>query len=141
MAQRARHRSMRARQRERGLAVVERRAFPLRGGVADGTVLGESRGDMIRIRSLFEIGEMAGSAIRGCSHKFVVGVALDALDPLVSAGQYERSLAVIEAGAHPLRRCRMACFASCRETRSRVTRIIRFVEIGQVTGRAVCRRR
>ena len=51
VAEGARHGGVLARQRELGRIVVEHRALPLRGGMAQRAVLGETGRDVVRIRS------------------------------------------------------------------------------------------
>jgi len=136
VALRAGQRHVRAGERERRLAMVERGAFPLLRGVANGTILRETRCHVIWIRGFPEIREMASSARCRSSLENVVGVALDAFDGLVRASERKRGFVVIEARALPLSRG-VAGIARGGESGSRMIWIRGCVELLEMAGGAV----
>ena len=103
MALRALHADMRAGERERRLGVIELRALPLCGGVADRAILRELARHVLRIGRVLEIGQMAPHALRRSAGEDSVDVALRALHRSVGPGQRELGEhAVVEFGPLPL---------------------------------------
>ena len=108
MACRARQRCMCPGQHETGRGiVVEFRAGPLSGRVAQRTGLRKTGSDVVRITAGGKISGMARGAISRRSRKAVVNVTVCARDRRVCPGQWERCFGVIELRPQPLRR-RMA---------------------------------
>jgi len=102
--------------------VIELGAQPLCGRVASNARRRESGRNVIRIRGLLEISQMAAHAIHRSAGELATHVALSAGHGHVSTCKREVSLGVIELGAHPL--CgRMAHRARRRESGRRVIRI------------------
>jgi hypothetical protein len=66
--------------------VIESGASPVGSAVANGTVRGKGRLDMIRIRRAVVQRDMASAAVRGRSGENVIGVALSTLNAGVAAG-------------------------------------------------------
>ena len=62
VAARARDGGVRPGQRKNGLAVIKRGRLPRRGVVADGALLREPAGHVVRIRGVVEIVQVAGNA-------------------------------------------------------------------------------
>lgn len=92
----ARQRDMRAGESPAGRGVVENRAEPVGGGVTERAILGESRGDVIRIGGLVEVGEMTPLALRRRIGELTVQMALRAGQSKVVAGERESHRGVIE---------------------------------------------
>lgn len=126
---------MRARQREAGAGVIERRASPCCCGVTALTGRREGRLYVIRAGSALEIWHMAGRARRIGSGQpvIVVHVARRTRRAYMCAGQREARRSVIERRAAPIR-CRMAGFASRRERRLHVVRADCILKVGHMAG-------
>ena len=131
VALRALGRGMGAGEREARSGVVEFSAHPLRGVVAQGAILRESRGLVRRRIRPVVIVEMAGSTGRAGQAEIAVHVALRALHAGVRAGQRETSGRVVERRAGPLRGV-VATRAILRESRGLVRRVSGSVVVGQV---------
>lgn len=101
VAQGASDRYMRARERERRFAVVERRRLPRGGVVADGARCGNSRGSVRRTCRPVKIFGVARIAIRRNGTIVVVNVARAAGNADMCAGERERGLVVIESCGLP----------------------------------------
>jgi len=101
VAQGASDRYVRARERERRFAVVERRRLPRGSVVADGACRGNSRGSVRRICRAVEIFGVARIAIRRNGTVVVVNVARTAGNAHMCAGERERGLVVIESCGLP----------------------------------------
>lgn len=97
-------RQMRAGEGKAGLRVVEARARPGGGGMANGTVLREAGRRVIRVGRLVVIGQVAGAALRRRSREPIVGMAKEAIELGVRACEQKAGSAVIEDGALPSRR-------------------------------------
>jgi len=94
---------MRAGQGELGLAMVEGRAPPPRGRVAELAVGGEPARHMRRIVGTLEIGLVAAIAVRGRVVVVAIGVALRARNGRVLSGQRPLCIErVIELGIVPV---------------------------------------
>ena len=123
---------MRSRQGEFRLAVVELRSGPLRGRVAGSAVLRESGCNVVRIRRLLIVRQVARGALRGQAGELTRRMALSARQGHMRSRQWERGLgAVIKLSSGPLRR-RVAQCAILRESRRNVIRIRRLLKVGQV---------
>jgi len=122
VALRAGHRHVRSGQREFRFAVIELRPGPLRGGVADGAVLRESRCHVVRVGGLLIVGQVARTALRGQACVLARRVALGTRQRHMRSGQRELRFAVIELRPGPLRGG-VADSAVLRESRRRVVRI------------------
>ena len=96
MACGAHQRDMRAGESEAGLGVIENRAEPVGGGMAERAILGECRDDVIGIGGLVELGEMTPLALGRRSGELTVQVALRAGRADVGAGERESHAGVIE---------------------------------------------
>jgi len=92
---------MRPRQRERRLAVIERGRAESCGAVAEGAILGESRGDMVGIGGAVELGQMARHAGRRQGCILPVCVTARALQVGVRTRERELRFAVIECRTLP----------------------------------------
>jgi hypothetical protein len=99
---RTRHGDVSTGQSESRGGVVELGAGPLDGRMARLTIRWESRGDVVRICSLLEIGQVARNALGGSSCELVVHVALRTCDVYVGTSQRESRGGVIEFRARPL---------------------------------------
>ena len=99
------HRDMRAGELELGgRVVIELATLPLRGGVANRTILRKTGGPVIGVLGVVEGRQMAGDARRWCSGKDVVNVALLAAHRDMCAAELELGgRVVIELAALPLR--------------------------------------
>lgn len=97
----ARGRGVRAGQGELSSAVIEFRAQPLRGGMAELTSLRETGGDMIGTGGGLVVLQMAGNAIRTDVGVVAIGMTLKASDRAVCSGQRELGQIVIEFCAVP----------------------------------------
>lgn len=126
---------VRARQRERGVVVVEGSARPTRRVVADGTVGRKSSRRVTRVIGVLVVGLVATEASRvGTGQaEVVVHMALLALQRGVRTGKRESRCRMIERGARPIG-CAVAHGAIRREARSHVVGISSFLEIRQVAG-------
>ncbi len=132
MALRALRVRVRPGQRELRLGVIELRARPLRGRVADRAVLREARRGVIGIGGRVVIGQVAALAGGQRAGILAVDMALRALHRGVGSGQRELGgRIVIELRALPLRR-RMAYGAILGEARRHVVGIGGAAVIGQV---------
>ena len=96
MACGARQRKMRAGKSPTGLGVIENRAEPVGGGMAERAILGECRDDVIGIGGLVELGEMTPLALGRRSGELTVQMALRAGRTDVGAGERESHAGVIE---------------------------------------------
>lgn len=84
--------------------------------MADRTVGGESGVNVIRIRRLFEVSQMAGCAIGRSTRELSVHVALGTLHGSVGAAQRKSgSSSVIELGSQPSH-CRVTLLTRCWKT-------------------------
>ena len=100
--------------------------------------LGHAAGDVIWIGGFLEVGNVARGALRWGACISSGGVALHALHTQVSAGERERRLVVIEAGAAP-GSCIVATHASLRNAGSDVVRAGGLLKVGEVTTYALSR--
>ncbi len=107
---------MRACQRKLCFAVVEGRALKRSGGMAEGTIGGETGLGMIWIVGAVVVGEVAADACGGRIGELVVGVALGTGQGYVHSCKGEAGGAVVECGAGKTD-CRVADRAVLRETR------------------------
>jgi len=141
VALRARHRRVRAGQRETSRGVIERRGRPRRRVVALLTGLCEARLHVIRIRRSLEILQVATDAgrVRGGQVVIAVHVALRALHRRVRTAQREAGRRMIKRRIVPRRRV-VALLARGRESRRHVVRIGRAIEILHVARTAIRRR-
>jgi hypothetical protein len=134
-------RHVRARQRERCLAVVKLRTTPGRGAVARRAGGREADHGMRGAICVVEVGLVASEAVGGKrAGVIVVDVALGAVDRHVGACQRELCGVVIKCGACP-RGSRMADRAIGRESAGGVRRARGGVEIRLVAGIAIGGRR
>lgn len=132
MARATRDVYVRAREGKQSLAVVKFCARPGNRGVADGTIRGKARLDVIRVGRLLIIRQVARGAILRCPGILAVDVTLRTLDVHMSTGQREACHGVvIELRAEPARR-RMAGLARGRKSRLRVRRVGGLLIIRQV---------
>ena len=126
-------------ERERRLVVIKLCAGPLRRRVTSNAPRRESSRQMIRVRGLLEIGQMATHAIHRSAGEAVICVTLGTRRGHVGAGEREfGGRVVIELGAHPLCGC-MASNASCGKAGRRMIRVRRLLKIiqmaaGTITG-------
>ena len=106
MALRATRGSVLAGQRERRLrGVVERGAAPVRGAMAELTILREAGGDMVGIVGALVVSQVAGIARGGQTLVNAARMALNASCREMFSGQWERGLSgVIELGSAPIDR-------------------------------------
>ncbi len=81
--------------------MVKGRRRPRAGGVAENTGSGEAGSDVTGVGGAGEVGRMAGVAIGWGTYKDVVDVARCARNSDVRAGEWERSVVVIEHRASP----------------------------------------
>ena len=102
MALAARQRCMCARQGERRVRVIERRAGPIHRTMANRAIHREPSRYVIRIGRRVIQRNMARIAIRGCPHKHVICVALCASNSCMRAGQRERCLRVVKRCSRPI---------------------------------------
>ena len=132
VALRARRSSMFTGERELGFAVIESRAQPVGGRVAQRTILWKSGGGVIRIVSALVILQVAGTASGTESFVNSTRMALDTSRRYMLAGERERCLrCVIKRSSGPVGRS-VAELAILRETGCRVIRIICALVVGQV---------
>lgn len=96
MACGARQRKMRAGKSPTGLGVIENRAEPVGGGMAERAILRESRCDVIGIGGLVELSEMTPLALGRRSGELTVQVALRAGRADVGACKRESHTGVIK---------------------------------------------
>lgn len=92
---------MRACQRPSGRGVIEGSAAPVRGGVADLALLGESSCRVIRIVGTLKILQVATDTRGGGEVVVAVGMALRALHAHVCARQRKPGFRVIELSRLP----------------------------------------
>lgn len=111
---------------------------PCSGCMAGGAGGGPPGRSVIRICCPGKIRLMAGVAIRRCSRKNIIDVALDATHGHMRAGQRERRVVVIEGGSGP-RRCGVTSGACCGESRCGVRGVRSAVVIGLVARIAIGR--
>ena len=129
-------RSMCAGERECSVVVVEGRGAPAAGGVADGAVGGEAGGDVIGVGGAVEISLMAGVAGGGSGCVAVVGVALDAGERGVNAGERIVGVdGVIEVDGRPVG-CVVAGVAGGGESSRSMSRVGGSVPVCLVTAEA-----
>jgi hypothetical protein len=128
---------VRARQREPGCVVIERRRLPRRRCMAGLARRREPSGNVVRVRRPLKILQVAGDA--GCVRQTVVVVDMAgrARHVHVRARQRKPRCVVIERRRLPRRRC-MAGLARRREPSGNVVRVRRPLEILQVAGDAGC---
>ena len=136
MALRALRRGMGPGQRETGRRMIERGVQPVDCRVADAAILRETGSGVIRIVGLVEIREVAGNALRAQRGELAVCMALVARERSVRARELKPELIMVEGRPLPTGR-RMADAAILRETGSGVVRVVGFVEIGEVAGKAL----
>ena len=139
MALGTRHTRVRSGQRERSLGVIERRALPIRGAVAQGTVGRKSSRLMIRIGGPVEIIQMAARAVGRRGRKRPADMALIAGQRGMCPRQRKLRGRMVERCVFPLRGV-VALGAIRGEPRQLMIRICRVVEVCDVTGGAICRR-
>ena len=101
MATAARQRSVRSREREGRLGVVERCAQPIHRAVAHRAVRREPGGNVVRIRGLLESREVASRTLQRRSGKLAADVALRALHGGVRSRERKLGCAVIESRGQP----------------------------------------
>lgn len=119
MATGAGHRDMRPGQGKCRVVVIERRRNPRRSVVAQIAGLREPGSDVVRARSIVEIGQVTGDASGAGQLIVSVDVALRALQRSMRPGKRKSGAGVIEDRAAP--GCgRMTGIASGRESRLRV---------------------
>jgi hypothetical protein len=135
VARSASHANVCAGQRETGRGVIECRACPRRGRVADGAVGGKRRGDMTGVRCALEIGLMTADTSCVGQVVVIIDVAGGAGHAHVRSSERESGQAVIEGCVGP-RRCRMACLAVRGKTTLDMVGVRRALEIPHVTGGA-----
>ncbi len=93
---------MRARQRERGVVMIERRRNPRRRGMAGLALRGDAGLHVIRARCSVEIAGVAAEAICRRPRKFSIDVAGGAIKRRMRPGKREAGhFQVIELGAKP----------------------------------------
>ena len=128
-------------ERELGLAVIEGRAQPIGGRVAQLAILGKIRRDVIGRGSRLIFLQVAGIASRGQGGVLIVDMTAGASRGRMLSGQGEFGGVVIEFGTQPVC-CRMAKLAILRESRRNVIRrcggLILF-QVAGITGRGQCR--
>lgn len=124
-----------ARERERGVVVIEGRGLPCGRVMANLALLREARLDVVRVRGGIEIGQVARDTCRAGQVVVSVDVTLSTLQWEVRSGQREPGRSVIESRSRPGRRG-MAGIASGREFRLHVIRIGRGLVVLSVTRRA-----
>jgi len=125
---------VRASERERGLgSVIERRARPISGAVAQRAILREAGLHVVRIRSALIVLQVARGAGGGQTFEDAAGVALTTSCGGMFACQRERSLGgVIEHGSVPI--CGAVTeLAILREARGNVIGVGGALEILEVT--------
>jgi len=133
------HRHVSTCQRERRLVVIELGTHPLRGCMASNASSGEPGRNVIRVRGLLEISQMAAHAIHRSAGEAIICVTLGTRRGHVGAGEREfGGRVVIEFGAHPLCGC-VASNASCGKAGRRMIRVRRLLKIiqmaaGTITG-------
>ena len=131
------HGRVRAGEREPCRGVVEFSALPVGCVVAGLARRGESALDVVRIRRLVEIRQVAARAIHGCAGEPAVHVALRALHAGVGAGEGKRrEFVVIEGCVLPCGR-RMTLRAIVRESGRRVVGVLHARKIADVAAEAV----
>jgi len=122
---------MRARQREKGRCMIERRRLPALHCMAGQAIPVESSARVIRIFRPVEILLMASNAFLRSPGKDHSAMALFALDLPVRAEKRERSLIVIDGKRHPVQRLPcigvMAVGALHRKADKRVVRLGRLL--------------
>jgi len=131
---------MRPCQRKARGAVIKGRVVPGGRGVALLAGRRKSRLHVIGVGRAVEILYMARSAIRRCSHKLAVDVALGTRYIDVSPGQRELCEGVVIEVRHIPRARVVTRLAGRWEARLRVRRIARLIEVRQVAAYAGCRR-
>ena len=125
-------------QRELGGAVIELGSQPLRGGVAELTVLREAGRDVIGAGGGLVVLQMAGHAIGADVGVVAIRMALQARDGGMSSGERELRQIVIECGSLP--GCGVvAGGAIARESGRHVIGIGGLGEVGEVAADAVAR--
>ena len=133
----ARNRSVRTRQRERSIVVVERGIGPNRRVVAEVARLRETCRHVAGIIGCVEIVQVAVHAGRAGDVVIAVDVALGALQRGVGAGKRKARRRMIKGSSGP--GCRAVAYRAIgREAGSRVSRIICVLEISEVTRHAGC---
>jgi hypothetical protein len=100
----ARHRRMRARQRERRVVVIERGRTPCRGAVTHVALLRKAGGSVVRIRGSDEIVEMARHACRVRQAIVRSPVTLAALQSGMRSGKRPAGGGMVERSRTPRRR-------------------------------------
>ena len=109
--------------------MIERRRLPACGRVADIALLGNSRGEMVRVRRALVILQVAGDTGRGAQLEISIRVALITLQLRVPTGEGKTHRIVIEIGRLPSRG-RMAFLASLGNSERDVIRIAGLLEVG-----------
>ena len=122
---------MSAGERESRSGVIERRAGPVRGGVADRAVLREAGRSVRRVGGDVVIGEVAVNSGAAGQAIVVVHVTLRALQTGMSASERKPRSGVIERRASPVRGG-MAAAAILREVRGFMRRIVGIVVVRNV---------
>ena len=84
--------------------MIEYRASPLRGCMANRAILRQARGHMIWIGRVLKRQTVTGNARRTCSGENATHVTLGTVDADMGSRQREASLIVFEFGATPLLR-------------------------------------
>src|ERR1017187_4043677 len=136
VAQTARDRGVRARQRETALAVIKRCRYPRRCRMASLALLRETTLHVVRIGRSGEILHVTAVAIGGRPLESSANVAGRALERRVRARQNKaREFQVIELGIKP-RVGAVARLAGRGEVESFVIRVDRFLKVGGVAGEA-----
>ncbi len=134
------HARMGAGQRESRRVVVKGRVVPRGRGMALLTGLREAGLHVVRIGRAVEVLDVAGCAIRRCSHKLAVDVALGTANINVSARQRKlRECIVIESRRIPCAAV-VARLAGRREPSLRMRRVVRLIEVRHVASHACGRR-
>lgn len=123
MALHARHLGMRARQNEASARVIERCAGPCGGVMAEPAILRKAELQVVGIRRLLKILQMATVAIGRRIGELAVDVALRTAHGGMRAGQRKRSAVVIELCSLPVRSA-VASVAGGRKTALRMVRIV-----------------
>jgi hypothetical protein len=137
VASSAGHGGVLARERELRRAVVERRARPVRSGVAQRAIRRKPSRHVIRGRCSLHVFQVTRYAVRAQRRELIVDVASGAGHRSVLAGERETSAAVIERRTGPVGR-RVAQRAILWETRRHVIRGRCSLHVFQVARNAGC---
>lgn len=139
MAVRTCDRGMRSRQWEHRLTVIENRRHPRCRVVAHLAIRGETAGHVVGVCCFLEIRQVTRHASGAEPDEYTVGMARAARQRNVRAGQRERRLGMLKAGAQPVRGA-VTYGTICGKARRHMVRIRGLLERREMAGGTLRRR-